>query len=484
MPTNRYTESIDLTTHAQREERKQRAHDALQKPAKALDKTSLEELPELPQQAAKAVGWSSLMEVQQKAIPYILAGHDLIVQSRTGSGKTGAFLLPLFDLLDPKRKEPQMLILTPTRELARQVFEAFEQMKAATKETNELEGALIYGGVGYGPQNKALEEGAQVVVGTPGRILDHLKRGTLKLGGLDYFTLDEADEMLSMGFYPSIQEIKSFVPDERHTYMFSATIPPKVQSLADEFLIDPSFLSLSIGQVSVDTLDHRYYLVNPMEKDRALIRLIEIENPDAAIIFVNTKREVSYLRKFLGNFGHHVDEISGDLSQTAREKAMERLRSGNLRFLVATDVAARGIDITGLSHVFMYDVPQDPEYYVHRSGRTARAGESGAALMLATHDDEYQVHKIASHYNIDIQKAELPTEEAMAEQISDRVAKVLTQALSKKSRMERERSARFIEVVKELADSKPELLAMLIDDQYHDRVHGEVSAEKEAAATN
>ena len=474
MPDNSYTDSIDLTTHAQREKRKKRAHEALQTPARALPEVSLEELPELPQQAAKAAGWSSLMDVQRQAIPYILKGHDLIVQSRTGSGKTGAFLLPLFEMLEPSRKEAQTLILTPTRELARQVFEEFEQMKAATRETNELEGALIYGGVGYGPQNKALKDGAQVIVGTPGRILDHLKRGSLKLGGLTSFTLDEADEMLSMGFYPSIQEIKSYLPGERHSYMFSATIPPKVQSLSDEFLNDPSFLSLSIGQVSVDTLDHRYYLVAPMEKDRALIRLIEIENPDAAIIFVNTKREVSYLRKFLGNYGHHVDEISGDLSQKAREKAMNRLRKGNLRFLVATDVAARGIDITGLSHVFMYDVPQDPEYYVHRSGRTARAGESGAALMLATHDDEYKVHKIASHYNIDINKHELPSEEEMADQIAERMIKVLEKVLKKKSRMERERSGRFVPVVEEIARRKPELLAMLIDEHYHEDVHGEI----------
>lgn len=474
---NSYTSVIDLTTHTQREERKKLAHDALQKPARALPETALEDLPDLPQQAARAAGWTSLMDVQRRAIPYILKGHDLIVQSRTGSGKTGAFLLPLFELLDPSRKEAQTLILTPTRELARQVFEEFERMKAATKETNELDGALIYGGVGYGPQNEALKAGAQVVVGTPGRILDLLQRGTLKLGGLDYFTLDEADEMLSMGFYPSIQEIRGFLPGKRHSYMFSATIPPKVQSLADEFLDDPSFLSLSMGHISVDTLDHRYYLVSRMEKDRALIRLIEIENPDAALIFVNTKREVSYLRKFLGNYGHHVDEISGDLSQTAREKAMDSLRTGNLRFLVATDVAARGIDVTGLSHVFMYDVPQDPEYYVHRSGRTARAGESGAALMLATHDDEHQVKKIASHYNIDIEKHDLPTEEDMAEHIAGRVIGVLKQAMSKKSRMERERSGRFTEVVKKIASDSPELLAMLIDDHYHERVHGEVSSE-------
>ncbi|PSQ94583.1 MAG: ATP-dependent helicase, partial [Bacteroidetes bacterium SW_11_64_17] len=343
-----YTNVIDLTSEAQKERRRDEIGE-LREPDPPLDEATVNDLSGHMEQAVHAAGWTDLMDVQQKAIPYILEGRDLIVQSQTGSGKTGAFLLPLFDLVNPDKEEQQVLILTPTRELARQIHEEFEQMKIATPRTNRMDAVLIYGGVGYQPQIKGLQEGAQVVIGTPGRILDHLKKDNFDASTLRMLVLDEADEMLSMGFYPDMKEIVEYVPENRVSYMYSATMPPKVRTVAREFLGDPGFLSLSTDKVSVEENEYRYYLVKPMDKDRVLAQLMELEEPESALIFANTKREVSYLNKFLGNKGYDIDEMSGDLSQRDREEALDRLREGKLRLLVATDVAARGIDVSDLS---------------------------------------------------------------------------------------------------------------------------------------
>ena len=237
----------------------------------------------------------------------------------------------------PDKKEQQVLILTPTRELARQIHEEFEQMKIATPETNKLETALIYGGVSYEPQIKSLEEGAQVVIGTPGRVLDHLKKKNFKPQSMRMLLLDEADEMLSMGFYPDMKEIVDYLPQKRESHMFSATMPPKVRSVAREFLDDPGFLSLSSDKVSVEEMKYRYYLVNPMDKDRTLERLLELEEPESALIFANTKREVRYLDRFLSNKGYDIDQMSGDLSQPKREEALDRLRDELTAWMEATD---------------------------------------------------------------------------------------------------------------------------------------------------
>lgn len=462
---NRFFQHIDLTSRAQKKEKSQRE---FREPDPPLDEITADDLPNQVEQVFRVSGWSELMDVQSKAIPYMLDERDLIVQSRTGSGKTGAFLLPLFELLDPERKEQQALILTPTRELARQVHEEFERLKIATPETNEMEAALIYGGVGYGPQVKALKQGAQLVVGTPGRTLDHLKKKNLIAKTLDIFILDEADEMLSMGFLPDIETIIGFLPEERRSYLFSATMPSKIRSLADRFMDDPGFLSLSEGHVSVDAIDYQYCLVKPMEKDRVLAKIIEAEEPKQALIFANTKRDVRYLTQFLQNQGYNADEISGDLSQRDREKAMGRLRDGSLRFLVATDVAARGIDITQLDYVFMYDVPQDKEYFIHRSGRTARAGKTGTAIVLATHEDEYQLTRTAGRYGIDISRYELPEEQEPEEEESDadQARALLEERLNIQRPHIREEMARFIPLVQQLAQEQPELLAQLVEEVY------------------
>lgn len=470
-PVSRYTKVIDLTSRAQDAARTENVSKDLAEPDPALPPVTPDDLPPAVRRAFDATGWPGLMPVQERAIPYMLDRRDLIVQSRTGSGKTGAFLLPLFEVLDAEQKAVQALILTPTRELARQIHEEFEKMKRGDARTEGLQAVLIYGGVRYGPQIKGLKDGAQLVIGTPGRILDHLERRTFTLNDLQAIILDEADEMLSMGFYPDMRRVKRYLPRKRQSYMFSATMPPKVRSLSREFLDDPGFLSLSVGQVSVDAITHRYYVVGAMEKDRALVRLIEMENPDSAIIFVNTKRDVEYLAQFLHNYGHDVDAISGDLTQKARERVMDRIRKGTLRFLVATDVAARGIDISDLSHVFMYDVPQDPEYYVHRAGRTARAGKTGTALVLATHLDKRNLQAIGHRYDIDMEERELPSDEAVAARVGERLTVVLESQMRDKSNIERERLARFIPLVENLAEEEPELLAMLVDDLYHQHLH-------------
>ncbi|WP_103026756.1 DEAD/DEAH box helicase [Salinibacter altiplanensis] len=463
IPQSKYTNVIDLTSEAQKERRRDEVGSELHEPDPPLDEVTVDGLSGHMEQAVHAAGWSELMDVQRKAIPYTLDGRDLIVQSQTGSGKTGAFLLPLFDLVDPDKEEQQVLILTPTRELARQIHEEFEQMKIATPRTNRMEAVLIYGGVGYQPQIDGLTNGAQVVIGTPGRILDHIKKDHFDAGTLRMLVLDEADEMLSMGFYPDMKDIVEHVPGDRVSYMYSATMPPKVRSVAREFLDDPGFLSLSTDKVSVEENEYRYYLVNPMDKDRVMAQLLELEEPDSALIFANTKREVSYLNKFLANKGYDVDEMSGDLSQRNREKALDHLREGKLRLLVATDVAARGIDVSDLSHVFIYDVPQDHEYIIHRSGRTARAGEEGTTIVLSTHEDEYELKRMANTYDIELEKAELPKDphSEARELLQERYAD------TDPSSDGLEQSAEdFVPLVKELSDEQPELLASVVTELY------------------
>lgn len=466
-----YTQVIDLTQRAQRERRQQRDLEEIkQGEGESVASIEKESLPESIQAAFSAAGWDTLMPVQQKAIPYILEGRDLIVQSRTGSGKTGAFLLPLFDVLDSSQAKTQALIMTPTRELAKQINNEFERMKLATTATNEMRSVLVYGGVKYGPQISGLKKGAHVVIGTPGRILDHLRKQNFDLDDLKYLIFDEADEMLSMGFFPDMKELKRYLPRERQTCMFSATIPPKVRTLSREFLSDPQFISLSAGQESVETLEYHYYVTDPMEKDRVLVRLFEIENPDSAIVFVNTKREVEYLTKFLKNYGYSADAISGDLSQKAREKALERTHSGDIRFLIATDVAARGIDISDLSHVFMYDVPQDPEYLIHRSGRTARAGKVGVAIVLCTVEDESDLLRAATRYGVPVEKRAVPTPEDVSKRVSERLIVLLENKLRERSGLERERAKQYVPLVQELAQEEPELLTMFIDQVHQEEL--------------
>lgn len=460
-PRRSFTTTIDLTTRAQESARAERVKEEMESLSTSIASLTKGDLPEALQTAVSRMGWDELTPVQQRAVPVLLERKDVIAQSRTGSGKTGAFLLPLFERIDTTKPYPQALIMAPTRELSGQIDAAFQAL--AGKDAS-LKSALIYGGVAFGPQLEALENGAQVVIGTPGRILDHLKRKTLDLSGLDLLVLDEADEMLSMGFYPDMREIRRFIPKTAQGAMFSATVPGSVRSLADEYLNDPVFMSLSVGQQTVDTIEHYHYRMDsPMDKDRSLIRLIEWENPESAIIFVNRKRDVEYLAQFLVNYGHDAAQLTGDLNQQHREAVMARLRRGELRFLVATDVAARGIDISDLSHVFMYDVPQDAEYYVHRSGRTARAGKAGTVMVLATFEEERALQAMALRYGIQLQAMQIPTDEELGARVRERLTVRLEAESRSQTRMAGERQTILFPLVQQLAEERPELIAMMLD---------------------
>ena len=465
---NSYVKVIDLTskTAAQEEE-----SSLLKEPDPKLDEAVLGDLSPTLQEAVSRLGWNSLMPVQAKAIPYMLAGRDIIVQSKTGSGKTGAFLLPLFEKLDAAVKQPQALILTPTRELARQIFDTFST--AAT--SSDLGAISVYGGVGYGPQIQAFKDGVQLVVGTPGRVLDHLAKGTLKLDALRVLVLDEADEMLSVGFWPAMKELRRYLPRKRESYMFSATMPYKVQSLGEDFLHNPGFLSL--GRVSVARMTHQYAVTAPMDKNRTLVRFIELENPDSAIVFVNTKRRAEYLTLYLRNYGFDARSLSGDLSQRDRERVMGEIRSGSIRFLVATDVAARGIDISDLSHILMYDVPQDPEYYVHRAGRTARAGKAGRVIALATVTDEHVLKSISKRFDLELEKTEEPSGQDVETHVQERVIELLEARLRSASDEEHKVASDYVLAVKKLMnEGHVHWLSVLFDEFYHQTLHSSEEA--------
>ena len=428
-----------------------------------------EDLSPRMQQAVARMGWPSPMPVQAKAIPILRDRRDLIVQSKTGSGKTGAFLLPILESLKPGSTDCQALVLAPTRELAIQVYEELLKFTA----DSDVHCTLLYGGVGYTKQIRELEAGVQIAVGTPGRVLDHLERGLLKIGHLRFLCLDEADEMLSMGFYPSMRKLKRWLPQKRQTMMFSATMPRSVRNLAKEFLYHPEFLSLTGDRLNVESMSHEMYEVPPMDKDRCLVRVLEMENPANALIFCNRKSDVEYLYQFLQNAGYDADRISGDLTQRAREKVMGMIRERKLRYLVATDVAARGIDISDLEIVFQYDVPQDHESYVHRAGRTARAGKTGKSITFATYMDVFQLKQIRAKYNIPLQEKQVPTEEAVAARVSERLTVELEEQFRDGGSIMQEKLARFRALADELADSDNgrELIAMLLDEAYHRILH-------------
>jgi len=294
---------------------------------------------------------------------------------------------------------------------------------------------------------------------------------------------DEADRMLSMGFYPDMRRVQQYLPDEVYTCMFSATFPPTVRSLARQFMHKPDFLSLSRDHVAVADTSHQTVMVPSLEKDRALIRLIELENPDSAIIFCNTKQRVHYISVVMQRFGYNADELSGDLPQKDREKVMDRLRQGKLRFCVATDVAARGIDISDLSHVFQYEVPDDPELYIHRAGRTGRAGAAGVAITLVgDFAEQVQLKKIARQYNIEFEERPYPDEAALAKVVAERMTVSLEAQMRDRDKLKVERLQRFAPMVRELVNDEEgvQLVAMLLDDLYQQSLHTPPAAVEEA----
>lgn len=438
--------------------------------SRQLPPITFDNLPPEWQEAMARAGWSDLMPVQAQAIPFLLARRDLMVQSRTGSGKTGAFLLPILSEIDPGVDACQALVLAPTRELARQV--ARDARTLAGEHFVRI--VSVYGGVGYGDQLQGMRAGAHLVVGTPGRVLDHLLRRSLTLDKLKVLVFDEADRLLSIGFYRDMLELQRYLPARgQSTYMFSATFPPRVMHLATVFMREPAFLGLSGDNVHVATTEHVFYVTPGMDKDRALVRIIEIENPDSAIIFCNTRQKVHYVRVVLQRFGYDADELSSDLSQSDREQVLARVREGTLRFLVATDVAARGIDIPELSHVVQYEPPEDNELYIHRAGRTGRAGAGGEAITLVDLREKIKLMQIARQYHIDLQERPLPTDEDVAAVVAERMTAILENRLRGRDKLQTERMRRFRPLAESLGSSEDELslLTMLLDDAYQLTLH-------------
>ena len=384
------------------------------------------------QRSIQELGWHTPTPVQAAAIPKMRGGGDLIVQAMTGSGKTGAFGIPLVEAIDTTLAQTQAIVLLPTRELANQVAVDLD----ALGQHRGVRTLPIYGGVAYGPQLEGLEKGAHIVVGTPGRILDHLKNDRMDLGATRVLVLDEADEMLSLGFWPDMKEIASYLPRKRQSHLFSATMPEKVRSLSRFFLTEPEDVTIETEGGSPQQIDHFFYMCPASEKEAVLARILQYEDPDSAIIFCNTKADVRFISAYLGKRGFNIDQISGDLAQSAREKAIGKIKRGKLRFLVATDVAARGIDISDLAYVINYTTSDSPEVYVHRTGRTGRAGKSGVAISLISGLDIGNFKFMQTVNGIEIKEKKVPTERALTRRLEKRKKEQAQESVRKEQEAE------------------------------------------------
>jgi ATP-dependent RNA helicase DeaD len=377
--------------------------------------------------AVEDLGYETPTPVQSQCIPHLLAGRDLLGQAQTGTGKTAAFALPLLSRIDPEQRGPQVLVLTPTRELALQVAEAFQGY------AQNLKGFLvlpIYGGQAYGLQLSQLRRNPQVIVGTPGRVMDHLKRGTLALDMLKTLVLDEADEMLNMGFAEDIDWIFEQTPPGRQVALFSATMPPAIRRVAQARLSDPIEIRVAADSETVDTIDQHHCVVTRFHKLDVLTRILELEPFDGMLIFVRTKHATVELADKLKAHGFAAESLNGDMSQEMRERTVERLKQGHLDILVATDVAARGLDVERLSHVVNYDIPTDPSGYVHRIGRTGRAGRAGRAILLVEPRERGLLRAIERTIRRTVPAMEPPSASQLSESRIDRFTAELRKTLT------------------------------------------------------
>jgi ATP-dependent RNA helicase DeaD len=358
--------------------------------------------------ALRDVGYENPSTIQAQTIPPLLAGNDLVGLAQTGTGKTAAFALPILDQLDVRQKSVQALVLAPTRELALQVCEAFQKYAAHTKGLHVLP---VYGGQAYGVQLSALRRGVHVVVGTPGRIMDHLEKGTLDLSELKFLVLDEADEMLNMGFADDVETILADTPDSKQVALFSATMPAQIRRLSKKYLKDPVEITVKGKTATAANITQRYLIVSYPQKVDALTRILEVENFEGMIVFVRTKNETETLAEKLRARGLSAMAINGDVAQVQRERTVNQLKAGKLDILVATDVAARGLDVERISHVVNYDIPTDTESYVHRIGRTGRAGRSGDAISFVTPRERYLLKHIEKATRQPLTEMKLPSVE-------------------------------------------------------------------------
>jgi ATP-dependent RNA helicase DeaD len=362
--------------------------------------------------AVEKLGFEQASPIQAESIPVLLTGKDIVGQSQTGSGKTAAFGIPAVEKVDPNRREVQVLILCPTRELAVQVSEEIHKLAFFKRGIQTLP---IYGGQSYERQFYGLKQGAQIVIGTPGRVMDHMRRGTLRLDGVKMAILDEADVMLNMGFRDDIELILQSVPPTRQTVFFSATMPKPIRELIEKYSREPQTVKIEQKAMTVPTVEQVYYEVDRRHKMELLTRLIDLHDLKLGIIFCNTKRMVDDLVDYLGAAGYQADRLHGDMTQNMRDRVMNKFRQSGLEFLVATDVAARGIDVDDVEAVFNYDLPYDPEDYVHRIGRTGRAGKSGRAISLVPYRELFQIRNIERFTNVRIQRGKVPTVDEVAE---------------------------------------------------------------------
>jgi ATP-dependent RNA helicase DeaD len=380
------------------------------------------------------VGYETPSPIQAATIPPLLAGRDVVGLAQTGTGKTAAFALPILSRLDLSQKSPQALVLAPTRELALQVCEAFEKYAAHIKGVHVLP---VYGGQGYGVQLSALRRGVHIVVGTPGRIMDHLDKGTLDLSQLRFLVLDEADEMLNMGFADDVETILADTPADKNVALFSATMPAQIRRISKKYLNDPAEITVKSKTTTSANTTQRYLMVSYPQKVDALTRILEVENFEGMIVFVRTKNETETLAEKLRARGFSAMAINGDVQQTQRERTVNQLKSGKLDILVATDVAARGLDVERISHVVNYDIPTDTESYVHRIGRTGRAGRKGDAISFVTPRERYLLKHIEKATRQPLTLMQLPTADDVNATRLSRFDDAITEALEQTERIER-----------------------------------------------
>ena len=377
-------------------------------------------------EALNDLGYEKPSPIQAECIPHLLSGRDVLGMAQTGSGKTAAFSLPLLNNIDPDLRAPQILVLAPTRELAVQVAEAMTEFSKHMRGVNVV---ALYGGQRYDVQLRALRQGPQIVVGTPGRLLDHLKRGTLDLSTLSGRVLDEADEMLRMGFIEDVETIMAQIPEGHQTALFSATMPEAIRRITRRFMKEPQEVRIQSSVTTRPDISQSYWSVYGMRKNEALVRFLEAEDFDAAIIFVRTKNATLEVAEALERSGYNSAALNGDMNQALREQTLERLKDGRLDILIATDVAARGLDVERISLVVNYDIPMDSESYVHRIGRTGRAGRAGRALLFVENRERRLLRNIERTMKLTIPEAELPNAELLGKRRLEKFAAKVQQQL-------------------------------------------------------
>jgi len=404
-----------------------------------------------------AKGYRAPTDVQAETVPRALGGRDLVVQSRTGTGKTAAFGIPIVEKVDPGQDVVQAVVLAPTRELALQVA----QEVAEIGQGRGVKVESIYGGDSMDRQLEGIRAGAHVIVGTPGRVLDHLRRRTLRFDAVRTLVLDEADRMLDMGFAVEMGQIMAYMPAERQTLLFSATVPLGIRGLIYHYLADPEWVLLSEDQIYVKEVEHLYCLTPKLHKEATLYKLLEYENPASSMVFCNTREETRLVYTFLAGKGLPAAMLSSDLPQKKRERVMARFRSGDVRHLVTTDVASRGIDIEDLSHVFIFSTPDSPEQYIHRAGRTGRVGKSGRAISLVSAHDLMNFNRLVKRYHVEVGELAVPSDAEVQER---KVERIVTRLAAEGQSLPLEDFAEFAPVARRIGEHehRDRVLAVLL----------------------